>query len=176
MTTTGLVHIYTGEGKGKTTASVGLATRALAGGLKVIYTSFHKRPEIYNNSEIDSLRSLGVTLYHFAKGHPGLDSSIDADQQRIDIAAALPYLAQILEEQQPDLLIMDEIIISVRDGFLQESELIDFIRNKPPHTELVMTGRGATPALIDVADYVSEIRKIKHPFDKGLRSRKGIEY
>lgn len=176
MKETGLVHIYTGNGKGKTTAAVGLTTRALGGGFKVLYCSFHKRPEKYQNCEYDSLRALGAEVLHFAKGHPGLDKRIDPSVQVVELAEALPYLAQRLKEDPPQLLVMDEIIISVRDKFLSEEALIEFVKNKPENTELVMTGRGATPALMEVADYVSEICKIKHPFDKNIRSRKGIEY
>lgn len=176
MIETGLVHIYTGNGKGKTTAAIGLATRALGGGLKVLYCSFHKRPEKYQNSEFESLRALGAEVLHFAKGHPGLDKRIDPSVQIIELAEALPYLTKRLQDDPPHLLIMDEIIISVRDKFLSEETLIEFVKEKPATTELVLTGRGATPALMDVADYVSEVCKIKHPFDKGIRSRKGIEY
>ncbi len=176
MKETGLVHIYTGEGKGKTTAAVGLATRALGGGFSVLYCSFHKRPEKYQNSEIDSLKKLGARVLHFAKGHPELDRRIDPESQRIELSEALPYLTELLRTDAPDLLIMDEILISVRDHFLLEETLIDFIAKKPAHTELVMTGRGATERVMELADYVSEVRKVKHPFDKGIRSRKGIEH
>ncbi|MDO4695135.1 diphthine--ammonia ligase [Porphyromonas sp.] len=172
---TGLVHIYTGTGKGKTTSAVGLATRALGSGLRVLYCSFHKRPEKYQNSEIDSLRRLGAEVFHFAKGHPGLDRRIDPEVQMIELEEALPFLSEKLKVTQPHLLIMDEILISVRDGFLPEQTLIEFVKSKPKDTELVMTGRGATPGLMEIADYVSEINKVKHPFDRGIRSRKGIE-
>ena len=74
------------------------------------------------------------------------------------------------------MLIMDEILISVRDGYIPEKLLIDFIKSKPDNLELVMTGRGATEKLIESADYVSEIKKIKHPYDHKVTSRKGIEY
>lgn len=176
MIQTGLVHIYTGNGKGKTTAAVGLATRALGGGFRVLYCSFHKRPEKYKNSEYDTLRQLGAEVLHFAKGHPDLDKRIDPEVQSIEVGEALPYLSKRLREDPPHLLILDEIIISVRDQFLAEETLIEFIRNKPETTELVMTGRGATPALIEMADYVSEVVKVKHPFERNIRSRKGIEY
>lgn len=176
MKTTGLIHIYTGDGKGKTTSAVGLATRALGSGLKVCYVSFHKRPELYGYAEMDSLRKLGATVFNYAKGHPLLDKSIDEKKIIGEVETGLQEIEQLIPTEQFDLLIMDEIIISVRDKYISEKRITDFIRKKPHTLELVMTGRGATPALIEVADYVSNIQKIKHPYDEGVTSRKGIEY
>lgn len=176
METTGLIHIYTGDGKGKTTSAVGLAARALGGGLKVCYVSFHKRPELYGYTEMDSLRALGAKVINFAKGHPHLDSSIKRQTMVEEVSEGLIALRDLLKKEQLDLLIMDEILISVRDNFIREEEVIDFIQSKPSDLELVLTGRGATPALIELADYVSCVQKIKHPFDRSVPSRKGIEY
>lgn len=176
MDKTGLIHIYTGDGKGKTTAAVGLATRALGSGLKVVYCSFHKRPEKYGYTEMDSLRTLGATVYNFAKGHPHLDKSIDPEVIKKETSQAIQTLKTLLKNNAPDLLIMDEILISVRDNYLDESVLIDFIQNKPADTELVLTGRGATENVMQLADYVSFVKKIKHPYDQGVMSRAGIEF
>ena len=176
MNNLGLIHIYTGDGKGKTTASVGLAIRALGSGLKVGYCSFHKKPEKYGYTEIDGLKKLGAQVFTFAKGHPHLDRSIDENAIKREVSEAIDTLNRMLKNDQTDMLILDEILISVRDNYLEENTLIDFIKNKPPHTELILTGRGATPNVMDLADYVSFIRKIKHPYDKGVFSREGIEY
>lgn len=176
MKKTGLIHIYTGDGKGKTTAAVGLAVRAAGGGLRVCYTSFHKRPELFGYTEMDSLRKLGVNVFNFAKGHPHLDSRIDSSVVSAEAKEAVKWLTDYVREEEYDLLIMDEIIISVRDGYLPEKDLLDFMHNKPATLELVITGRGATEAMIEAADYVSFVQKIKHPYDKGVKSRKGIEY
>ncbi|MFI3281945.1 MAG: cob(I)yrinic acid a,c-diamide adenosyltransferase [Rikenellaceae bacterium] len=172
----GLIHIYTGDGKGKTTSAIGLATRALGGGAKVCYTSFHKRPERYGYTEMDALRELGATVINFAKGHPKLDRSIDPEVTKIESAQAIEQITKIIREQNFDMLIMDEILISVRDNYIPEQTLVEFIRSKPNDLELVMTGRGATQNIIDLADYVSFIEKVKHPFDRGVASRKGVEY
>lgn len=176
MNDLGLIHIYTGDGKGKTTASVGLATRALGSGMKVIYCSFHKHPEKYGYTEIDCLKKLGAQVFTFAKGHPHLDKSMDENAIRREVSEAINTLNRLLENNRADMLILDEILISVRDNYLEEKTLIDFIKNKPPHTELILTGRGATPNVMDLADYVSFVRKIKHPYDRGILSREGIEY
>lgn len=176
MADTGLIHIYTGDGKGKTTSAIGLATRALGGRLKVLYTSFHKRPEKYGYTEMDSLRKLGATVVNFAKGHPKLDKTIDPEVTKRESSEALIQIMKMIKEESYDLLIMDEIMISVRDNYISEERLIEFIENKPTYTELVMTGRGATDRIIEMADYVSYIKKVKHPFDNGIMSRKGIEF
>lgn len=172
----GLVHIYTGTGKGKTTASVGLGARALGQGFKVVYAHFMKRPDLYGYHEIDSLKKLGATIMGFTDGHPFFDKSISPETLKVQVQEALVFLSGYLKSSPPDLLIMDEILITVRDGFLQEDDLLEFINQKPEGTELVLTGRGATDRLIERADYVSEINKIKHPYDQGISSRKGIEF
>ena len=171
-----LIHIYTGDGKGKTTSAVGLATRALGRGLKVCYVSFHKRPEKYGYSEMKTLADAGALILNRAKGHPMLDKSVDPVVNSQEVNAAIDEIAELITKEHFNLLILDEIIISVRDNYIPEEKILNFIANKPVDLELVMTGRGATPALIEAADYVSNITKIKHPFDKGILSRAGIEY
>jgi len=172
----GLIHIYTGTGKGKTTAAVGLAVRALGAGLKVCYSSFHKNPDKYGYHEIKNLEKLGAKILIFAKGHPHLDKSLDENVIKQDTVTGITELTKLLANEHFDLLIMDEILISVRDSYLCENDLLDFVKDKPLNLELVLTGRGATDALIECADYVSEIQKIKHPYDNGITSRKGIEF
>lgn len=172
----GLIHIYTGTGKGKTTSAVGLACRALGTGLKVCYVSFHKRPEKYGYTEMKILTQAGALVLNRAKGHPHLDKSIDPQVVSEEAYAALDELENRLSQEHFDMLIMDEILISVRDQYITEQRLIDFVQRKPEQLELVLTGRGATPNVMALADYVSEINKIKHPFDQGILSRSGVEY
>lgn len=172
----GLIHIYTGDGKGKTTSAVGLATRALGSGFRVCYCSFHKRPEKYGYAEMESLKKLGATVLNFAKGHPHLDKSVNAELIKKEVPEAIQTITQILATEHYDLLILDEILISVRDQYLDESILLDFIKSKPTDMELVMTGRSATENVMELADYVTFCKKLKHPYDRKIRSRKGIEY
>jgi cob(I)alamin adenosyltransferase len=173
---TGLIHIYTGDGKGKTTAAAGLAMRALGHGLKVCYAYFHKQPEKYGYTEIKSLEKLGATVFGFAKGHPFCDSTIKSENLVLQAPEWLKFLQELVAAEHFDMLIMDEVVISVRDGYLPEEILLGFIRTKPVHLELVMTGRDATPALIELADYVSHVTKIKHPYDHKILSREGVEF
>ena len=172
----GLIHIYTGNGKGKTTSSVGLATRAIGSGHRVTYVSFHKRPEKFGYHEMGVLSAAGVRVLNRAKGHPHLDKSIDPSTVSKEVYDALDELEALLASEHIDLLIMDEIIISVRDSYITEQRLLDFIDRKPSKTELVMTGRGASAELIARADYVSSITAVKHPYNSGQCSRKGIEF
>lgn len=172
----GLIHIYTGEGKGKTTTAVGLAARALGHGMKVCYAHFNKRPELYGYNEIQSLQKLGAIILGFTEGHWSFNPKVTRESSREDVKNGLIQLAGFIQGEKPDLLILDEILISVRDNVISEDELLHFIKQKPEHLELVMTGRGATDGLIAAADYVSYIQKVKHPFDRKIYSRKGIEF
>jgi cob(I)alamin adenosyltransferase len=176
MNTPGMIHIYTGTGKGKTTAAVGLAVRALGHGMKVLYVYFHKNPEKYGYTEIASLAKLGAIVKGFAGSHPGCDKALDEETIKHQCRQGLEYIQSVFKQNTFDLIILDEILISVRDSFIGEMDLLGIIKEKPACVELVMTGRDATKELIEVADYVSHIEKIKHPFDKGVTSREGIEF
>ncbi len=173
---TGLIHIYTGEGKGKTTASVGLAVLALGHGLKVCYVHFNKRPELYGYNEIQSLQKLGAKILGFTEGHWSFNPQVTRESSREDVKNGLIQLLGFIQSENLDMLILDEILISVRDRILAEEELLEFIAQKPAKLELVLTGRGASDGLIAVADYVSYIQKVKHPFDRKIYSRQGIEF
>ena len=176
---TGLIHIYTGTGKGKTTAAIGLAARALGSGLSVCYCSFHKCPEKYGYSEMESLKKLGARVINFAQHHPHMDENVtDATIAEIkeEVSQAIETLTTLLSEDDVDILNMDEIFISIRDNYLDEDILIDFIKNKPAKTELVLTGRGATDKTMAMAHYITDMECVKHPYYSNIPSRKGIEY
>ncbi len=172
----GLIHIYTGKGKGKTTCAAGLAIRALGQGLQVCHASFHKRPGKYGYGELHILRQAGAHVLHFTQGHQGRDKRLAHDMLSQEVHDALDALEALLASQHFDLLIMDEIVISVRDHYISEERLLAFIEQKPEHLELVLTGRGATEQLIQRADYVTEMLPHKHPYQHGIPSRRGIEY
>lgn len=176
MKRNGLIHIYTGDGKGKTTAAIGLATRSVGHEQKVCYCSFHKDPEKYGYNEMQSLRNLGVDVFNFAKGHPHLNHSLDENVITKEAHEGVLRVKNDFFAANYDLIVLDEILISVRDQYLEEEQLVDLIASKPKGVELVLTGRGATEKVIALADYVTEVKKIKHPYDVGVRSREGIEY
>jgi len=172
----GLIQIYTGEGKGKTTAAVGLAIRACSHGLRVCYVYFHKDPEKWGYSEHVVLKKVGVDVFAFAKRHTSCDKKTELQAVRKDCLKGLDCIKKMYSQKKYDLLILDEINISLRDGFLKTEEVMPILTQKPAGLELVLTGRGAPQKFIKLADLVSRIRKIKHPYDRGIKRREGIEY
>lgn len=176
MKSKGLVQIYTGDGKGKTTAAVGLAVRARGHGLRVCYIYFHKDPEKWGYSEHAVLKKIGIDVIGFARKHPCCDRKTNIEYIRKDCLKGLDFVKEVYRQKKYDLLILDEINISLRDGFLKTDEIMPILTEKPANLELVLTGRGASQKLIKLADLVSRIQKIKHPYDRGVKRREGIEY
>ncbi len=172
----GLIQIYTGNGKGKTTAAVGQAVRAIGQGLEVEFVYFHKNPEEWDYGELKELGNLGIKVKGFAKKHPHFYEDTSEETMREESLKGIEYISNIFNENSIDILILDEIIISLRDGYLREKEILDLLSEKPENIEVILTGRGATEKLIEKADLVSEIKNVKHPFQEGLESRKGIDY
>lgn len=172
----GLIEIYTGDGKGKTTAAVGLAIRAIGHNLKVCYIYFHKDPEKWKYGEIKVLKKLGIDIFGFAKKHPHFYKNVSKMSMRKECLKGLEFIKKIYNENKYDILILDEINISIRDGFLDEKEVVEILNTKPTNLEIVLTGRGAPNKIIEKADLVSEIKEIKHPYKVGIKRRKGIEY
>ena len=170
----GLVHIYCGDGKGKTTAAAGLAVRAKGAGRKVLFVQFFKDGL---SSEIASLRALGIEVRVVTEN---LGFIWNMDDEELTHARKL-YTDLLLDAEKESadgcgLLVLDEIISAVNCGIVPEQELLDFIACRPEGLEIVLTGRDPSPALSDVADYITEMRKIRHPYDDGVQGRKGIEF
>ncbi len=176
MAQRGFVHIYTGDGKGKTTAAIGLAVRARAHNLRVCYISFHKNPVKGRYGETKSLKRLGVDVFCRAKKHPLCDKNLNKDKLAKECRKALAFVKTLFKAKQYNVVILDEINICVRDGFLKEQEVLNLLQKKPANLELILTGRGATKKLIKAAGLVSYIKEVKHPFKQGVKARKGIEY
>jgi len=170
----GYVQIYTGDGKGKTTAALGLALRAAGCGLKVCIIQFMKGRHY---SELDSVPLLQglVTIEQY--GHPTFCRFTDPpDPREVERAhEALERLESLMNSRACDVLVADEIITAMKFSLLTEDEVLAFIGRKPQGMELVLTGRGATPALIEAADLVTEMREVKHYYLKGIQARCGIE-
>ncbi len=168
----GFVQVYTGDGKGKTTAALGLALRAAGAGLKVYIGQFIKNAEY---SELTALRHLAenITIEQFGRGCFLLTEPEQAD---IDAAThALTALGRVLESGAYDLVIADEANVAVALGLISEDDLLNLIDQRPPQVELVLTGRGAPPRVLERADLVTEMRLVKHYYDRGILARKGIE-
>ena len=168
----GLIHLYAGDGKGKTTAAVGLAVRAEGNGLRVWFLQFMKGR---TSGEISVLKQLpGCTV---RRGSCTKFSFQMTEEEKQAVKSEQDSLLQeaVRQAGQTDLLVLDEVLSAVQTGLLSEEPLREFLKNKPAHLELVMTGRDPKSYMIEAADYYSEIVKKKHPFDQGITARKGIE-
>jgi len=172
----GLIQIYTGPGKGKSTAAIGQAVRAAGHGLKVGLVTFFKDPEAFGYGEYKSLEKLGIKTFLFAKKHPHFYKELNTEDVCQECSRGLDFIKELFRDSSWDMLVLDEINIAVRDGFLQEKELLSLLEAKPEKLELVLTGRGITGKIIEKADLVSEVREVKHPYRQGIKSRKGVEY
>lgn len=171
----GLIHIYCGDGKGKTTASVGLAIRAAGAGKRVLFVQFFKRG---NSSECTLLRTIPNLETKFCEKRYGFFKNMDEETRtcaRYDYSALFEEAA-VRAANGIDLLVFDEIISACNHGMIQESNLLNFLKTKPEQLEVVLTGRNPSDDLVTAADYVTEMRKIKHPYDEGIKARQGIEF
>ena len=169
----GLIHLYCGDGKGKTTAAVGLAVRASGAGKRVIFTQFFKDG---SSSEVESLKLLGIRTIH-AQTVKGFYRAMN-DQQRQQARQDYTALFRQVTDAAKDagFLILDEIVSACNRGVVPEGLVVDFLQNKPSALEVVLTGRDPSPALVELADYITEMRKLRHPYDRGVAARKGVEY
>lgn len=176
----GLVQIYTGDGKGKTTAAFGLALRAAGQNNKVLIYQFLKPPSL-DLGERFAIQSGAVRIRLEALDIEwDMKISHQDEQMRTKTAAAIKQaieqLAQTAEKKFYDVIILDEIVFCLAEGLANIKDIKDLIERKDHRVEIVMTGRGATAELIELADLVTEMKKLKHPFDTGQASRRGIEY
>lgn len=171
----GLIHVYCGDGKGKTTASLGLAIRCAGRGFKVLIIQFLKNQD---TGELHTLMKIPeITVLRGKKGYSFLIHMTDEQKKQCRIAhdENLQEGVNLCMSGQVDLLILDEVIAAYNYDMVARDLLLDFLRNKPAKLEVVLTGRDPAPELMELADYVSEVRKIKHPYDQGIKARIGIE-
>ena len=176
----GLVQIYTGDGKGKTTAAFGLALRAAGQGNKVLIYQFLKPPSL-DIGERFALQLGAVRIRVEALDVPwdmskSLDDEEDVAKMQAAISEVLERITETAEKRFYDVLILDEIIFCLSKGLAKLEDIRNIIDRRDPAVEIVLTGRGATKELMALADLVTEMKNIKHPFDKGLPARRGIEF
>jgi len=173
----GLIHIYTGEGKGKTTASVGLVVRAAGQGLKVLFVQFFKLDDA-SSGEKEILKKLpGIELLRSNVRHPIFTKEkTNKELLKQSIGETFETVKKKIASDGINLLVLDEINSVLTGGWLDIDDMIDFLENRPEGLEVVLTGRDAPVELVKMADYVTEMLKIKHPFDSDVKARKGIEY
>jgi cob(I)alamin adenosyltransferase len=169
----GLVQLYTGNGKGKTSAALGLGLRAAGHGFVVYMIQFMKGQ--INYGELEAVKHLpNFTIRQF--GRPDFVDKASPDPKDIKFAKeALTHAKTIIEEGKVDFLILDEVNVALDFGLISVDEVIELIKSRPSTMELILTGRYAPQALIEVADLVSEVKEVKHPYQKGVAARKGVE-
>lgn len=168
----GYTQVYTGDGKGKTTAALGLAVRAAGAGLKVFIAQFIKMGDY---SEIKALRRFSdlITVEQY-----GLGRFTNGKPSPEDINAAqegLKRVKSVMRSEEYKIIILEEANVAAMLGLIAVQDILGLIVNKPENTELIITGRGAAPRIIDNADLVTEMKNIKHYYKRGVRARLGIE-
>jgi len=177
----GLVQVYTGKGKGKTTAAWGQAMRASGQGLRVAIVQFFKgkgsgvpRPSWRGAGEAKMARKLNLSVYSFCPVHPFFGGK--REKLKRECRGAIAFAKKLIQSKKYDMVILDEINIAMKDRLIEINEVLDLIKKKPKGMELILTGRDAPKKIMDAADLVTEMREIKHPYQKGIKGRKGIEY
>jgi cob(I)alamin adenosyltransferase len=167
----GLVHLYSGDGKGKTTAAMGLALRALGNGRRVVLVQFLKGEP---SGEVALLRQLGAQVLRDAPGMKFVFQMDEAEKQAAREAQNERLRTALAE--QADLLILDEACAAVRLGMVDEALLRGAVQNKPYAQELVLTGRDPAEWMLEAADYHTEMQCRRHPYQKGIAARRGVEF
>lgn len=170
-----MIHIYCGEGKGKTTAALGLAVRCSGHGNKVLFVQFLKARRTGELKSLELLPSIEVMR---AKETPKFTFQMNAEEKaqvKAEHMALFTMVKNKCSTEKIDLLVLDEVVGACDRGVFDKEELLEFLHNKPQELEVVMTGRNPFAELVDLADYVSEICKRKHPKDRGIMARTGIE-
>ncbi len=170
----GLIQVYTGEGKGKTTCALGLGLRAIGQGLRVYVIQFLKGRET-GESRTAARLAPQLTMRHF--GRPGLGKLRSPAPEDLQlIREAWELACRVIAAGEHDLVILDEINLALAFGLVPLAEALKILRRRPPHVEVVLTGRQAPPELLELADLVTEMRPVKHYFQGGVRARMGIEW
>ena len=174
----GLVLVHTGEGKGKTTAAIGLAVRAWGEGLRVLILQFIKGG--WKDGELKAIEALRAAEPHIEVRQCGLGFT---QRDKSDMDKHIKAAHEALKEAEAeitsgnwDLVILDEINYAVKFGLLEEQEIVELLKKKPAGLHVVLTGRDARPDIIEQADLVTEMKLVRHPFQKGIKAQKGIEF
>ena len=169
----GYVQIYTGNGKGKTTAALGLALRSAGAGHRVFFAQFIKKTKCSEHKALERFSDL-VTVRQFGTGF--IRSGTITDMQLKAAAAGISEALEAVSSSAYDLVILDEINIAVHYGLVAVEDILSLINARPPGVELLLTGRYADKRIIEKADLITEMKEIRHYMNRGVRARKGIEF
>lgn len=173
----GLVQVYTGNGKGKTTAAIGVGVRAVGRGYKVAMIQFLKSMD---TGELRSLERISndFKVYRFEEALKFFWEASDEEKEimRRCEHKAFEFAKELCAKGEIDILILDEIMLAMYNKLLTVDEVCEFLKSKPDNIEVILTGRYAPQEILDLADLVTEMKPIKHPFEKGIPAREGIEF
>jgi cob(I)alamin adenosyltransferase len=171
-----MLYVLTGEGKGKTTSALGTAIRAIGYGYPVIIVQFMKNWD--QSGEMKYLQSRGIEIefYRFGREDRKFVNPKAPRENDFEIAKEALKNAKKLLAKRPYLMILDEVNVALKFGLLDLNEVLDFLSEVPTETHLIFTGRGAHPEIIERADLVTEMKEIKHPYQKGIKAQKGLDY
>lgn len=172
----GLLHIYCGDGKGKTTAATGLAIRAAGTGKRVLFSRFLKNKNSGELTILDSIPEIEVIHPEKSFGFFYTLSEEEKEEMRQLYGKLWEEIARKAETGKYDMLVMDEFMAAYQLAVIDREKAASFLKNRPENLEVVLTGRDPAPEILELADYVSEIQKVKHPFDQGIPARRGIEF
>lgn len=172
---TGMVHLYIGDGKGKTTAALGLLIRAYGAGLSCLFVQFLKGTP---TSELETLKKLNIPYIRTndVKKFVVFMNHEELDLCRENHKACFLKLMKLTENGSFDCIVLDEVLDAVSLGMLSEDDLLEFLKRQKGKAEVILTGRNPGENLITLADYITEMKKRKHPYERGVTARKGIEY
>lgn len=170
----GFVHIYTGNGKGKSTAAIGQAVRAAGFGLKTYFAQFMKE---YPYNELNSLKHLSqwITIEQFGGDEFVYKKELPGEEELVKAKKGLQTAREKMLSGEYDLIILDEAIVAIYFKLITIENLVEFIKSKPENVELILTGRYCPEKLIELADLVTEMKEVKHYYQKGIPSRRGID-
>ena len=171
----GLIHLYYGDGKGKTTAALGLTIRALGSGFKVVFVQFLKNQPTGELSILDGFPNVTVLRGKEGAGFSFAMTEEEKENTRLLHTENLKAAIALAASGNCDMLVLDEAVGAYARDLIDKALFENFVQNKPEQLELVMTGRNPAQWMTDCADYVSEIKKVKHPYEKGIPARIGIE-
>jgi len=170
-----MIQVYTGNGKGKTTAAMGSALRALGHGMNVCIIQFFKVKNYYGEQRIFK-KFKNLKFYSFAKKHPHFYKNIKTNDIKNECRKAILRISGIIKEKKCDLLILDELNIAIRDKYIDIEKIVRLLKNKPKKMEVIITGRAAHKKIFKLADLITNMQPVKHPYYNGIKSRKGIDY
>ena len=171
----GLIQVYTGDGKGKTTAAIGQSIRALGHGKKVCIIQLFKPSHFYGEQKVLK-RLKNLDFFSYSDRHPSMYKNVKIMHVKQECVKALNHVKKIFSGNKYDILVLDEFNIAIRDGYIDFNALIGLLKKKPLKLEVIITGREAPQELIDFAGLVTSMEKIKHPFDGKIVSRESIDY